>query len=200
MPNPCHNEDVSALHNKQYSIKFKRKKIMNSKTIRFFQALLLALFFVAGLVGPAHAQSAPASLEKVRLVMQSGWTGGGRHSAADDFVLVCPIQEVLDPSHPCSETNVKFDPAILDSLALVCPNKEVLDPSHPCANRRSQIIRATPDRFVLVCPIQEVLDPSHPCAQSNAGIAKFKIPSDFVMTCPAREVLEPGHPCANRSH
>ena len=31
--------------------------------------------------------------------------GHGRapRSPVDDFVLVCPIEEVLDPSHPCAE-------------------------------------------------------------------------------------------------
>ena len=172
-----------------------RKSI--SPTIRFFQALFLALLVVAGFVGPAKAQSTPPpTYEKARLVMQDGWTAIGRHAIADDFVIACPNTEVLDPSHPCSNSYNGGPVANIDDLVLVCPNKEVLDPSHACANRRSQIIEATADDFVLVCPVKKVLDPSHPCAQRMTKPVNFKIPGDFVLTCPVKEVLEPQHPCA----
>lgn len=169
---------------------------MNSKTIRFFYALLVALLMVTGVVGPANAQSSPPEdSATVRIVMQDGWRASGRHSAADDFVIVCPIKEVLDPSHPCSNT-AHVQPTDINDLVLVCPVKEVLDPSHPCANRHAEIIRGTADDFVLVCPVKEVLDPEHPCAQGNSGAVKFKIPGNYVLTCPVKEVLEPRHPCA----
>ena len=169
---------------------------MIRQPIRFLQALLLALFFATSIVLPTYAQRAPAS-EPAKLYMQSGWQGSGRLSRADSFVIVCPIQEVLDPSHPCSESNsASIQPASFDDYVLVCPNKEVLDPNHPCASRRAQIVKATADDFVLVCPTKEVLDPNHPCGQAASGAKQFKIARDFVMTCPVKEVLEPGHPCA----
>lgn len=171
---------------------------MKPSTIRFVFALLIALFVATGAFGPVFAQNTSQSkFEKVRLVMQDGWTTAGRHAAADDFVLVCPTKEVLDPSHPCSDSN---SAAKFDDLVLVCPNKEVLDPSHPCAQRRAQVLGATPDDYVLVCPIKEVLDPSHPCAQRHSSPAKFKIPNNYVLTCPVKEVLEPSHPCAQRPY
>lgn len=175
---------------------------MNSKTIRFVYALLIALSVVTGVVGSAHAQSSPpAAFEKVRVLTQDGWTASGRHAVADDFVIVCPTEEVLDPSHPCSNSNAgNAQLNGFDDLVLVCPVKEVLDPSHACANRSAQIIKAGPDRFVLVCPVKEVLDPGHPCAQQNSSFGQFKIPGDYVITCPVKEVLEPRHPCAGRTH
>lgn len=84
-----------------------------------------------------------------------------RHQIADDFVLVCPVEEVLDPSHPCADRGASA-PAAADDYVLVCPTREVLDPSHPCHGRAP---RSPVDDFVLVCPIEEVLDPSHPCAE-----------------------------------
>jgi hypothetical protein len=165
------------------------------------QALLVALILVAGMAGPANAQSAAdADFVDVRVFMKSGFSAYGRHAVADDFVVVCPATEVLDPSHPCSESNAKVQFNAVDDLVLACPVKEVLDPGHACFGRRAQIIRATPDDFVLVCPVKEVLDPTHPCSETNASVVQFEIPGDYVMTCPAKEVLEPGHPCASRSH
>ena len=54
-----------------------------------------------------------------------------RYQIADDFVLVCPTKEVLDPDHPCHGRGAAQAP--LDVFVLVCPAKEVLDPGHPCA-------------------------------------------------------------------
>jgi hypothetical protein len=205
-PKPCHNQ-ISSRHptrtrggnnfnnHNQYS---KGEKIMNSSVKRIILALLVAFLLIPGAVSPARAQSSPpAGLVDVRLLMQDGWQARGRHSVAKDFVLVCPNQEVLDPEHPCSNSNTQMHASGLDDIALVCPSKEVLDPSHPCANRRSQVLGATPDDYVLVCPVKEVLDPQHPCAKHNSGAVKFKIPGNYVMTCPVKEVLEPGHPCAD---
>lgn len=164
-------------------------------SVRFVYALLIALMLMTGLIGAAQAQSAPIQkFEEVNLTMQSGWEARGRHAVADDFVVTCPIIEVLDPNHPCSSQY--NGSAAFDDLVLVCPTNKVLDPHHPCGPRRAQIARATPDKLVLVCPVKEVLDPSHPCAQQNAGMVQVKIPGDYVMTCPVKEVLEPGHPCA----
>jgi hypothetical protein len=181
---------------------------MNTSIIRFVYALLIALFVATGAVGPAYAQSSlPASsltdsvaeTVDVRVLMQDGWSARGKHAIADDFVIVCPTKEVLDPSHPCSK-NSSGQISSFNDFVLVCPVKEVLDPSHPCAERNAQIVKARPSDFVLVCPVKEVLDPSHPCANQNASIAQFKIPGDYVMTCPAKEVLDPGHPCAGRGN
>ena len=170
---------------------------MHSSTIRFVYALLMALFVVTGAVGPAYAQSAPpVQFEEVRVVMEDGWKARGRHSAADDFVIVCPNYEVLDPYHPCSESSGgRSQLSRFDDLVLVCPVKDVLD-SHPCANRRAQVFEAKPKDFVLVCPVKEVLDP-HPCAEKNAKSVQFKIPGDYVMTCPmpGKGDLGPRHPC-----
>ena len=174
---------------------------MKSLTIRFVYALLLALFVATGVISPTYAQSAPpAAYVPVRLSMQSGFSASGRHAVADDFVVVCPVDEALDPSHPCSGANAaQLQPAGFDDLVLVCPTNEVLNPDHACFNRRAQIIKATADDFVLVCPAKEVLDPNHPCGKRNSGTIQPKIPGDYVMTCPVKEVLQPGHPCAGRS-
>lgn len=180
---------------------------MNFKGFRVLHASLAILFvltlMMAGMVQPAAAQSpatqstAASHYEDVVVMMQDGWKARGRHAVADDFVVTCPVQEVLDPSHPCSDANVQ--PKSFDDYALVCPNLEVIDPSHPCASRRAQIVKARPADFVLVCPVKEVLDPTHPCAETNLNSVQFKMPSDYVMTCPTREVLDPGHPCAERN-
>lgn len=164
---------------------------------RFVFALLIAMLLMTGVIGAAQAQSAPATkFEEVNLQMRSGWEARGRHAVADDFVVTCPVNEVIDTNHPCSSQYNGL--AVFDDYALVCPTNQVLDPNHPCGPRRAQIARATPDQFVLVCPVKEVLDPSHPCAQQNANMVQVKIPGDYVMTCPVKEVLEPGHPCAKR--
>jgi hypothetical protein len=170
---------------------------MNRKTIRFFHALLVALTLMVAAAGPANAQSSPPPVfEPVRLLMKDGWTALGRHAVADDFILVCPTEEVLDPTHPCSETNAQAQLGRADDFVLVCPVDDVLDPTHPCYSRKAQIIGATPDDFVLVCPVKEVLDPNHPCGKKKSGAVQFEIPKDFVLTCPVKEVLEHGHPCA----
>lgn len=177
---------------------------MNTSIIRFVYALLIALFVATGAVGPAFAQSSqPASslpeTVDVRLRMEDGWSARGKHAIADDFVIVCPTKEVLDPNHPCSR-NSSGQISSFQDFVLVCPMKEVLDPKHPCAARKAQIVEAGADNFVLVCPVKEVLDPKHPCANQSATIAQFKMPGDYVMTCPVKEVLEPGHPCAGRGN
>ena len=170
---------------------------MNMAFVRFVHVLFVTLLMVMGAVAPASAQTKPApeEVQQVRLFMQDGWRSFGRHAAADDFVLECPILEVLDPAHPCSEANDRFPKGNFDDFVLVCPIQEVLDPNHPCFDRRSQIKHATADDLVLVCPIKEVLDPSHPCAEQNLVKGKFQMPKDFVMTCPIKEVLDPYHPC-----
>ena len=84
-----------------------------------------------------------------------------RYQIADDFVLVCPTEEVLDPNHPCHGRGTAQGPS--DDFVLVCPTKEVLDPEHPCHGRGTA--QASLDVFVLVCPVKEVLDPGHPCAE-----------------------------------
>lgn len=83
------------------------------------------------------------------------------HQINDDFVLRCPVQEVLDPRHPCHGRGTAA-PSAADDYVLVCPSREVLDPQHPCHGRAPQ---PPIDDFVLVCPTLEVLDPSHPCAE-----------------------------------
>ena len=106
----------------------------------------LPLLGIALLAAVAAGCAAPAQFATVR------------HQVADDYVLVCPTQEVLDPTHPCSEAARNA----ADDYVLVCPTQEVLDPSHPCHGRAP---RRPVDDFVLVCPTREVLDPGHPCAE-----------------------------------
>ncbi len=175
---------------------------MKSTTMRFIQVLFVALFMVVGAVGPAYAQSSPpAEFGKVSVQTESGWRAMGRHSIADDFVLVCPIEEVLE-DHPCSETNANFiGRADFQDFVLVCPlpGKHLPDANHPCNQRSAQIKNARPQDFVLVCPLPGYdLPGNHPCNQS-ASIGRFEVPNDYVLTCPVKEVLEQGHPCAERN-
>jgi hypothetical protein len=170
---------------------------MKFRPIRFFQAFLIALFVLSNMVGPAYAQSTPEPVYKdVQLFMQDGWTARGKHSVADDFVIECPTNEVLDPYHPCANASVQ--PKTFDDLVLVCPGPgKALPHGHPCNSRSEQIKRARPDDFVLVCPLPGYdLPGNHPCNQTSATIAQFQIPGDYVMTCPTREVLNEGHPCS----
>ena len=116
---------------------------MNRQIVRIMQTLLVAIFVMMSAIMPTFAQPAMAQstptqmqpsteLKEVRVFLQSGWSALGRHAVADYFVITCPNYEVLDPEHPCSESNEgKFSQ--VDDLVLVCPIKEVLDPSHPCA-------------------------------------------------------------------
>jgi hypothetical protein len=175
---------------------------MNRNTNRFFHVLFIALTLLLTVISPAAAQSSTsATIEPVRLLFADGRTVSGRHAVADDFVIVCPTLEVLDPSHPCSECNsTPVQSKALDELALVCPVKEVLDANHPCSETRKRAVgRTVTDDFVLVCPMEEVLDPNHPCAESNSAsnsaTVRFEMPKDYVLTCPAKEVLDPRHPC-----
>jgi hypothetical protein len=174
---------------------------MNTSIIRFVYALLIALFVATGVASSAFAQSPspaaalPATVD-VRLQMEDGWSARGKHAIADDFVIVCPNTEVLDPNHPCSR-NSSAQISTFKDFVLVCPVTEVLE-AHPCAERKAQIVEARPDDLVLVCPVNEVLNPKHPCANQNASVSQFQMPHDYVMTCPVKEVLEPGHPCAGR--
>ena len=167
-------------------------------SVRLLQLLLIALFMAVSVVGPVSAQSAPeVELKEVQVFMQDGWRSSGRHAIADDFVIVCPVKEVLE-DHPCSETNsAQLNYGRMRDLVLVCPVEEVIE-QHPCAERKAQIVKARPTDFVLVCPVEEVLD-DHPCAETKASTVKFEIPKDYVMTCPTLEVLDPGHPCAERN-
>ena len=170
----------------------------NHKMNRFFHVLFIALALLLTVISPAYAQSStPATIEPVRLLFADGRTVNGRHAVANDFVIVCPTLEVLDPSHPCSERNsTPVQSKALDDLALVCPVKEVLDDNHPCSETRKRAVgRTVTDDFVLVCPIKEVLDPNHPCAESNAATVRFEMPKDYVLTCPVKEVLDPRRPC-----
>lgn len=171
---------------------------MNRNSNRFFYGLLLALTLLLTVISPTYAQSStPTTIEPVRLLFQDGRTVSGRHAVADDFVIVCPIVEVLDPTHPCSQRNsTPVQSKALDDLALVCPVEEVLDINHPCSETRKRAVgRTVTDDFVLVCPIKEVLDPNHPCAETNSATARFEMPKDYVLTCPVKEVLDPRHPC-----
>jgi hypothetical protein len=175
-------------------------QLARTRTIRLMNALMITLFLITGLIAPVYAQSsAPVQGKEVHLFMQDGWSGSGRQMSADDFVLVCPSKEVLDPNHPCSSANAaaQVEATRFNDFVLVCPTKEVLDPNHPCYDRNAQIKRSIAADFVLVCPTEEVLDPTHPCSKQKAG-AKFEVPGDFVLTCPVKDVLEQ-HPCAARS-
>jgi hypothetical protein len=137
---------------------------MYTATIRYLHALLVALVLLTAATPLVSAQSAaPLDNIPVRLQMQDGWSGSGRLNRADDFVIVCPTDEVLDLRHPCStDSAASSRPAAADNFALVCPVKEVLDSNHPCFARMAQIQHRTPDDFVLVCPTLEVSRPSAP--------------------------------------
>lgn len=175
---------------------------MKQFNLRFAHVLLVALALLAVAVVPAFAQTAsPSQTEEVRLFMRDGWRSSGIHVVANDFVIVCPTEEVLEPDHPCSERNSgQIDYNVVKDLVLVCPVKEVLDAEHPCSERNiGRIDLSAADDFVLVCPIQEVLDPSHPCSQASVGKINFDTVDDYVLVCPVKEVLDPSHPCSERN-
>jgi hypothetical protein len=101
-----------------------------------------------------------------------------------DFVLVCPVEEVIE-DHPCAERRAQVFNARPSDFVLVCPSngkklEEVPGEPHPCNQDASAMF-------------SNVM-----FSTATLSTAKFEMPRDYVLTCPAIKVIEEGHPCSGR--
>ncbi len=147
------------------------------------QGVVMASLVVSGLCTQLLAQ------ERTTPLISGGEVVLARIVRMDikDFTLECPVYEVLDPYHPCSEAMNRG--AYQQWLTTAEAKTQVYEP----------LQRWLPEEFILVCPVKEVLDPSHPCAETTRLNPFVGVIDRFILVCPLEPLaVLPGgtaHPC-----